>query len=135
MLFQTNKTILLALTCCIFLCIQSYAQQVTGDVRIENSAKIDQLLALKKEYNKNLNVLKGFKIQLFFGNEKEAYELKDEFESLFPEISTKIIFSSPEWKVQVGNYETRLQADRWLIEIKKKYPSAIIFATEIDDEN
>lgn len=135
MIFQIHKTIHITVLLFIFICVQSHAQQVEGELKIENSAKIDQLLTQKKEYNKKINILKGFKIQLFYGNEKGAYEIKDEFESLFPEISTKIIFSSPEWKVQVGNYKTRLQADRSLVEIKKEYPSAIIFATEIDDED
>ena len=135
MLFQTNKPVLSTLIFFFFLCTHGYGQETAGDLRIENSAKIDQLITLKKEHNKNSNVLKGYKIQLFYGNEKEAYEIKDEFEALFQEISTKIIFSSPEWKVQAGNYKSRLQADRSLVEIKKEYPSAIIFATEIEDEN
>ena len=56
----------------------------------------------------------------------------NEFKALFPKIPTKIVFSSPEWKVQVGNYITRLEADRSLVDIKKEFPSAIILATEIE---
>lgn len=135
MTFRIKNSILLVLCFSVFIGTKNYAQQVQGEVSIENSAKIDQLIDQKKEYSKNTSVLKGFKIQLFYGNEKGAYEIKEEFEALFPDISTKIIFSSPEWKVQVGNYKTRLQADRSLVEIKKEYLSAIIFATEIEAEN
>ena len=135
MLFQTKKTILIFLLVCLFISYQGYAQQTKGEVKIQSSSKIDQLLALKKEYNKNSNELRGFKIQLYYGNEKKAYELKDEFEALFPEIPSKVNFGRPDWNVQVGNYKTRLEADRILVEIKKEYPSAIIFATEIEDEN
>ena len=135
MLFQTKKTILLTFTIFSFISFQGFAQQVVGDINIESSSEIDQLLAQKKKYNKNLNELNGFKIQLYYGNEKEAYEIKDEFDALFPEIKSKVNFGRPDWNVQVGNYKTRLQADRSLVEIKKEYPSAIIFATEIEDEN
>ena len=76
--------------------------------------------------------MKGYKIQLFYGGEKESYEVKDEFKASFPDIPTKIIFSSPQWKVQAGNFKTRLEADASLINIKKEYPGAIILATEID---
>jgi hypothetical protein len=117
---------------CILLSIQSFAQQTKGTVKIESSTEIDEMISQKKDYNKSLGTIKGFKIQLFYGNEKDAYDVKDEFKAIFPKISTKIIFSSPEWKVQVGNYKTRLEADNALVEIKIDFPNAIIFATDID---
>lgn len=108
------------------------AQQNKGIVKIETDSKIDKIIASKKQYNKNLKTIKGYKIQLFYGNEKNSYKIKDEFKAIFPEIDTKIIFSSPQWKVQIGNFRTRLEADRQLVEIKKEYPSAIVIASEID---
>jgi hypothetical protein len=128
--FKFNAILLLVF--CIFLSIQSFAQQTEGTVKIESSTEINDVIAQKKEYNKSLGTIKGYKIQLFYGNEKDAYEVKDEFKAIFPEISTKIIFSSPEWKVQVGNYKTRIEADKALVEIKIDFPNAIIFATDIE---
>lgn len=117
---------------CIFLSFQSFAQQTKGTVQIESSSEIDEMITQKKDYNKSLGTIKGYKIQLFYGNEKDAYEVKDEFKAIFPKIPTKIIFSSPEWKVQVGNFKTRLEADSALVEIKLDFPNAIIFATDIE---
>ena len=132
---QTKKIFLTIFIFCLFTGAQIFAQQTKGTVRIESSAKIDEMLAQKKQYNKNLKTYKGFRIQLFYGSEKGSYDIKDEFKVLFPEVPTKIVFSSPEWKVQVGNYITRLEADRSLVDIKKEFPSAIILATEIDLKN
>jgi hypothetical protein len=112
----------------------NFAQQKEGVVKIETSAKIDEIVAKKKQFNKSLKTIDGYKIQLFYGNEKNSHKIEDEFKALFPEISTKIIFSSPQWKVQVGNYRTRLEADRNLIEIKKEYLGAIVIASEIEME-
>jgi len=108
------------------------AQTEDGAVRIESSAHIDQMLAQKKNYNKSLEKFQGFKIQIYYGSEKECYEVKEEFKSLYPDIATSIIFSTPQWKLQIGNYRTRLEADHAMVGIKKEYPSAIVLATEID---
>ena len=108
------------------------AQTEDGTVRIESSAHIDQMLAQKKNYNKSLEKFQGFKIQIYYGSEKECYEVKEEFKSLYPDIATSIIFSTPQWKLQIGNYRTRLEADHAMVSIKKEYPSAIVLATEID---
>lgn len=110
------------------------SQEKEGDLRVESSASINELVEQKKDYNKELNSYSGFKIQIYYGSEKECYEIKDEFTSLFPEIPTSIIFSTPQWKLQVGEYRTRLEADKNIQAIKKEYPSAIVLSTDIELE-
>lgn len=110
------------------------SQEKMGDLRVESSARINELVAQKKEYNKKVNSYPGYKIQIYYGSEKECYEIEEEFNSQFPEIQTSIIFSTPQWKLQVGNYRTRLEADKGILKIKKEYPSAIVLATDIELE-
>jgi len=120
-----------------FICLiqwQIQAQNEKGTVRIESSAHIDEMVAQKKDYNKTVENFQGYKIQIYYGSEKECYEVKDEFSSLFPDIDTSIIFSTPQWKLQIGNYRTRLEADRAMVNIKKEYPAAIVLATAIELE-
>lgn len=109
-------------------------QEKEGDLRVESSASINELVEQKKAFNKAQNSYPGYKIQIYYGSEKECYEIKDEFTSLFPEIPTSIIFSTPQWKLQVGEYQTRLEADNSIQTIKKEYPSAIVLATDIELE-
>lgn len=124
----------------IFLCfmllwqLNATGQVEEGTVRIETSAHVDEMVAQKKDYNKTIETYKGYKIQIYYGSEKKCYEVKDEFSSLFPGIPTSIIFSTPQWKLQVGEYRTRLEADSAIVNIKKEYPAAIVLATEIEIE-
>lgn len=135
MLLLNKKTIFFFLLFITFIPTISFAQQKEGVVQIETSAKIDEIIAKKKQFNKSLKEVNGYKIQLFYGNEKNSHKIKEEFEAMFPEIDATIIFSSPQWKVQIGNYRTRLEADRNLIEIKKEYSGAIVIASEIKLKN
>jgi len=109
-----------------------YGQTDEGEIRVETSAHIDEMIAQKKEYNKSIEKHPGFKIQIYYGSEKRCYEVKEEFSMLFSDIKTSIIFSTPQWKLQVGNYRTRLEADNAIVKIKKEYPSAIVLATAIE---
>lgn len=115
-----------------FLGISAIGQTKEGIVRVETSAHVDEMLAQKKEYNKSIDSFDGYKIQIYYGTEKKCYEVKEEFDLLFPDTETVIIFSTPQWKLQVGNYKTRLEADRAMVNIKKEYPAAIVLATEIE---
>ena len=109
-------------------------QESEGDLRVETPAGVDELVAQKIAFNKEQNSYPGYKIQIYYGSEKECYEIKDEFTALFPDISTSIIFSTPQWKLQVGEYRTRLEADKSIQSIKKEYPSAIVLTTDIELE-
>ena len=113
---------------------ETFGQTDEGEVRIQTSAHVDEMLVQKKEYNKSIEAYQGFKIQIYYGSEKKCYEVQEDFKMLFPDIATSVIFSTPQWKLQVGNYRTRLEADNTIVNIKKEYPGAIVLATAIELE-
>jgi len=96
----------------------------------ENS-KIQELIAQKKAYNKKNKNSTVYKIQLYNGNEREAYQIKSNFNTSFPDYNVKIMYKSPEWKTQVGNFNTRLEADRILNIISEKFAGAIVLEDKI----
>lgn len=132
MLQKSKSKWMICFTFLTFLGISAIGQTKEGIVRVETSAHVDEMLAQKKEYNKSIDSFDGYKIQIYYGTEKKCYEVKEEFDLLFPDTETVIIFSTPQWKLQVGNYKTRLEADHAMVNIKKEYPAAIVLATEIE---
>ena len=100
-------------------CLSTNAQSNYTD-----NKDINSLLKKKREYNKYNGT--GFRIQLYNGSETRARGIKSNFESDFSGVYTKSDYDAPEWKVQVGNYKTRLDADRALNKIREKYSGAII---------
>ncbi len=125
-----NKYILL-ITIIFMVGSINLSAQNEGTVHIQSTEKIKQLIAKKRVYNKKITKVKGYKIQLFYGNEQGAYKVRDEFSTAFPDTAIQIKFFSPEWKVWVGSYKTQLEADRVLKEIKSASFNAFVFATEI----
>ena len=97
----------------------------------QENEKINEILEQKRAYNKENSTGIGFRIQLYNGNETRAYKIKNEFQVEF-KLKATLLYESPEWKVRVGNYKTRLEADRALLEISKKFSSAVVLETEIE---
>ena len=97
----------------------SYAQDKKTDNQL-----INELVSKKKSFNKEFGY--GYRIQLYNGFEVEAKKTRAKFRLDFPEIQTYLIYRQPEWKIQVGVYKTKLEADRALLTIKKKHESAIV---------
>ena len=98
-------------------------------VQINQDGRIDSLVKLKKEINKNLFNLK---IQIFSGKRAEALELIDNHDNdSYAGTSIELVYETPNYKVWVGNFFTQLQADKKLLLIKKKYPEAFIFRPKV----
>mgnify|MGYP001820442907 CR=1 FL=1 len=105
--------------------------QTEGSITIESSQSIKQLVAQKRAYNKNKRYVKGFKVQLFYGSEEGALQVREDFMSVYPDINSELKFHSPYWKVWVGSYKTRLEADRGLLDIKEGFQSAIVVPAKV----
>ena len=85
---------------------------------------VNELISKKRSFNKEFSY--GFRIQLYNGFEVEAKKISAKFEVDFPDTKTHLIYRQPEWKIQVGFYKTKLEADRDLLNFKRKYQSAIV---------
>jgi hypothetical protein len=107
-----------------FLCLTTSAQD--GKTNISVDPKIDQLLKEKRKLNTGLFLNEGYKIQIFYGNSEESKKKLQEFKKEFKDLDGTIIFNSPNYKVWIGNFKTRIEVERAMIDIKKKYPTALI---------
>jgi hypothetical protein len=97
----------------------SSAQTQTND-----NEKVADLIAKKRAYNKRKGF--GYRIQLYNGSENRAKSIRGKFRVEFPNIKTYLKYNAPEWKIQVGNYKTTLEADKALMGINMKFSGAIV---------
>jgi outer membrane lipoprotein-sorting protein len=100
----------------------------TGILSSQNATNeskyVKNLLEKKRDYNKSVGF--GYGIQIYYGTEKNAKSKNARFHILYPKVQTKLVYNNPEWKVQVGNYKTRLEADRANLIFKKEFSGAIV---------
>ncbi|AMC11659.1 hypothetical protein Lupro_10445 [Lutibacter profundi] len=115
----------------MLLGFMTFFLNITNSYAQGESQNINNLIKQKKEFNKKNKNSIVYKIQLYNGNETQAYKIKRNFSNSFPEYKVKIIYKSPEWKTQVGNFTTRLEADRVLLVIKENYSGAIVLEDKI----
>ena len=101
------------------------AQEINN---IEQDAKIPQLLELQTNMVKNNELGERYKIQLFYGETlDEARSVRRKFLSQFQGYPAQIQFETPNYKVWIGDFRSRLEADRAFKKIKEEFASAFIF--------
>ena len=94
-----------------------------GKTTINADPNIKSLLTSKFAEKNNGN----YKIQLYYGSLNKAHAVLSKFNSKHSEWPGKIEYETPNYKVWVGNYQTRIEADKAMIQISKNFPSAFIF--------
>lgn len=118
-----------------FLTITNYGYAQKGHIEINQDKKIEGLLEAKKEMNKNETSSDRYKIQIYNGDRSGANSAKSNFNQSFPGISSIVEFEPPNFKTWIGNYITRLEADRALRKVKEKFPNAFIFKPKKDKDD
>jgi hypothetical protein len=132
-------------TTCLFLVLLllrlapvSAQQPVTAgsETEIIQDPRVDLLVEKHIRINQVLNTMDGFRIQLFSdsGNnsKNKAQAVYDEFQARFPGIGVYLTFKSPNYKIRVGDFRTKLDAQRFLIELTADYPNAFIITDQIN---
>ncbi|ALJ05974.1 translation initiation factor IF-2 [Pseudalgibacter alginicilyticus] len=117
------KISLLSIFC--FLTCGYYCNAQQGSVIINQDKNITKLMDVKKEMSDNDT--NRYKIQIYSGNRNGAESAKSNFESTYDQWTPIVQFETPNYKIWVGNFVTRLEADRALKKIKSEFPSAFIF--------
>jgi len=89
--------------------------------------RVEVLLRRNIESNRGVTV-DGFRINIFFqsGNLSRSNALATQatFSEQFPEIKSYVSFEEPYFRVNVGNFRTRLEAEAALENLRRFYPQA-----------
>ncbi len=98
---------------------------------LEEDSIVKKLILHKKEIDSEEYESNYYTIQLYYGNYLVAKEILDEFKTNYPEWKASIIFETPNYKVQVGDFKNYYVSISKLNEIKKKYPSAFLLKLKL----
>lgn len=126
------KSILFVLSIMFFISNITFCNAQEGSVIVNQDNEIDQLLELKKDINKSK---KNYKIQIFNGSHSGALKAQSDFKKVFYQWPIDLEYETPNYKIWVGDFKTRLEADRALIKVKKEFANAFIFKPKRDKKN
>ncbi|SDX80463.1 SPOR domain-containing protein [Flavobacterium degerlachei] len=118
-----QKALFYSFALCI-ITLNSRAQD--RKVTLTQDSKFEQLLNEKRKINTSIAVNERYKIQIFSGDAEKSKKTLNDCKQNFTDLDGTIVFNTPNYKVWIGNFRTRIEAERNLIEIKKKYETAYI---------
>lgn len=95
-------------------------------VNVTQDSKFEKILNEKRRINSSIIVNEDYKIQIYNGDSENAKKTLTAFKKDFKNFDGTILFNTPSYKVLVGNFKTRIEAERNLVEIRKTYKNALL---------
>ena len=127
-----KKFLFFIITC--LLSISCVAQK--GVLVLNQSTKIDTLILKQRQIHVNDSTIDGFRVQIFMelGNDalRHADSVKQVFSKNYPDVPVYLIFGQPYYRLRIGDFRTRLEAERMYQMVKKSYKNAFVTADRIN---
>ena len=95
----------------------------------EHDSQLDSLDSL---WHLTLHPLKGYRVQLFLGPLHEARAIRAKYRRIDPELSVYLISAAPSFRVAIGNFRSRWEAEREREAWATRFPHALVVPMAIE---
>ena len=127
-----KKFLFFVITC--LLSISCVAQE--GFLILNQDQRIDTLLMKQRQIHENDSTIDGFRVQIFMelGNDalQHADSVMAKFTEKYPDVPIYLVFGQPYYRLRIGDFRTRLEAENMYQRVKKEYRNAFVTADRIN---
>lgn len=115
--------------------LQEYEPEC-GRVKIIEDKRIEELLDKHIQNNLQQQGIPGYRIRIFSQSGKDArqnaMEVRAQFSNLYPDVPSYLLFTTPNFKVYVGDFRTRNDALKFYKQIVQSFRYAFIVNDRIN---
>lgn len=131
-------------TCFVCFCCFSALAQTKGTITEVKDPLIDSLIEKRLELNKKVATPTtrrsgpvvaqvGYRVQVFYGpDRRKMYQEQTRFKNRYPRLNTYITYKEPNYYLRVGDFRTRLEAQKLMNELRPLFPTLFIFREKIN---
>jgi len=109
--------------------LAAFVNAQNGEVEIIKDSRIDALI----ENQATSRQITGYRIQIFFDSDKaKLNSSRGFFISRFPLIDTYTKYNAPNFFLKVGDFRTRLEAEKIKAEIEADFPTSFVVKEKVN---
>ena len=114
---------------CLIFCFLiniSFLMGQHAQTQLSAPKKLDSLLKKKIALDRLNTAKRQYTIQVFYGSFEATTSEMERFKALFPDMTARLIFETPNYKIRTGNYTTEREASAELEKVKRRFRSAFV---------
>lgn len=94
---------------------------------------VQQDTVVTRERYKRPVLVPGFRVQAYAGaSRQQAMNIRNEIAEKFPDYAAYVVYKQPTFRVRVGDFKSRGEAQKLLRELKELYSSSFIVPDDIN---
>ena len=119
----------------VFFSVNAFSQD-TSSVIIHKDPRIDLLVKKQIQINEETSrearrVGRGYRLLVINTNKRdEAVAAKSKVYTFFPELKSYLIYQSPYFKLKVGNFKDRKEAEEYRERLQKYFPKGVFIMND-----
>ena len=123
--------------CLLMAGLPALAQTDSGSVVVHKDPRIDLLINKQIEINEyttrnSRRTAPGYRILVINTNDRaKASEAKARIYQQFRELPAYLMYQSPFYKLKVGNFREREEAEQYLVNIQRLFPSGVYIVRDV----
>ncbi len=95
--------------------------------------QLDAVLDTLAEQNRSVRYAPGFRIQVYVGTQRQEVDaIKALIAQNFPELNPYLSYNQPTYRLKVGDFMRRIDAERYYGSIKQQVRSALLQGDKVD---
>ncbi|MDD2283848.1 MAG: SPOR domain-containing protein [Paludibacter sp.] len=111
----------------VFREISGKVKPGSGEVIFHQDKRIEKLVT-ENAAAASVQVVHGYRVQVFSSNvqrtaREEAFNMEQILMEAFPDMKVYVSYSSPFWKVRIGDFHTQPEARSFTEELLRKFPA------------
>jgi SPOR domain len=112
---------------------QEMPKYTTADQPLHVNRRLDMVLDTIALRNRSVKHTYGYRVQVYVGvNRQEADAAKTYTYTSFPDIIPYMSFTSPTYRVKVGDFINRIDAERYYSLLKSQFAGAVILNEKVE---
>jgi hypothetical protein len=121
----------------LFLIANVYAQTDTNAVMVYKDPRIDMLVKKQIDINEEATrdsrrTAPGYRILVVNSNDrKKVFAAKAKIYQLYPDLKPYLLYQAPFYKLKVGNFKTKDEAQEILQELLRDFPTGLFIVRDI----
>lgn len=110
--------------------------QRKGSLHLDQDSRVERLMRKQREVFAANKTMSGYRVQIFMeiGNDaiSHAEAMKHSFMKAFPELPIYLTYEQPYYRLRVGDFRNRVEAEKYMRLIKPKFNLAFVTADIIN---
>jgi hypothetical protein len=129
---------ILAVIVVLFVSVRVNAQMdSTGTVVVHKDPRIDMLVKKQIDINEETTrdtrrTMQGYRIQVINSNDRnKVFAVKAKIYQTYPELKPYLMYQPPFYKLKVGNFKTKEEAEEYRKELSRDFPTGVYVVRDI----